>query len=38
MLLALDWAGGVYLWKDAHVVAPLTVGLVTLVAFAIYGK
>ncbi|KAH6720066.1 major facilitator superfamily domain-containing protein [Leptodontidium sp. MPI-SDFR-AT-0119] len=36
MLLALDWAGGVYLWKDAHVVAPLTVGLVTLVAFAIY--
>ncbi|KAH9211206.1 major facilitator superfamily domain-containing protein [Leptodontidium sp. 2 PMI_412] len=36
MLLALDWAGGVYPWKDAHVVAPLTVGLVTLVAFAIY--
>ncbi len=38
MLLALDWAGGVYTWQDAHVVAPLTVGLVALVAFAVYGE
>lgn len=38
MLLALDWAGGVYKWHDAHVVAPLTVGLVALVGFAAYGK
>ncbi|CZR54295.1 uncharacterized protein PAC_04179 [Phialocephala subalpina] len=36
MLLALDWAGGVYKWHDAHVVAPLTVGLVALVGFAVY--
>jgi hypothetical protein len=38
MLLALDWAGGVYPWHDKHVVAPLTIGLVSLVAFALYGK
>jgi len=38
MLLALDWAGGVYPWKDVHVVAPLTIGLVALVAFAGYGE
>lgn len=38
MLLALDWAGGVYEWHDAHVVAPLTVGLVALVAFCAYGE
>ncbi|KAG0646930.1 Core trichothecene cluster (CTC) 12 [Hyphodiscus hymeniophilus] len=36
MLLALDWAGGVYPWHDAHVVAPLTVGLVSLIAFCLY--
>lgn len=38
MLLALDWAGGAYTWSDAHVVTPLTVGLVLLIAFAGYGK
>lgn len=37
-LLALDWAGGVYPWHDKHVVAPLTVGLVCLVGFCIYGE
>ena len=37
MLLALDWAGGVYPWHDKHVLAPLTVGLVSLVAFCVYG-
>jgi MFS family permease len=37
MLLALDWAGGVYSWGDAHVAAPLTVGLVCLVLFGVYG-
>ncbi|KAK3694188.1 major facilitator superfamily domain-containing protein [Podospora appendiculata] len=36
MLLALDWAGGAYTWSDAHVAAPLSVGLVLLVAFALY--
>ena len=38
MLLALDWAGGTYGWSDAHVAAPLTIGLVLLVAFVLYGK
>ncbi|KAK3336331.1 major facilitator superfamily domain-containing protein [Cercophora scortea] len=36
MLLALDWAGGAYTWSDAHVSAPLSVGLVLLVAFGLY--
>ncbi|RDL37386.1 MFS general substrate transporter [Venustampulla echinocandica] len=35
-LLALDWAGGSYTWHSNHVVAPLVVGLVSLLAFAIY--
>ncbi|TVY50544.1 Trichothecene efflux pump TRI12 [Lachnellula cervina] len=35
-LIALDWAGGVYPWHDKHVVAPLVIGVVTLVAFAVY--
>lgn len=38
MLLALDWAGGVYPWHDVHIVAPLTIGLVSLVAFCLYGR
>ena len=38
MLLALDWAGGVYPWHDKHVVAPLTIGLVSLVGFCLYGE
>ena len=38
MLLALDWAGGAYAWHDPHVVANLTVGLVLLVAFCLYGR
>jgi hypothetical protein len=37
LLLALTWAGGAYAWSDAHVAAPLTVGLVLLVAFCVYG-
>lgn len=37
MLLALDWASGAYGWSDAHVVAPLTIGLVLLVCFCLYG-
>lgn len=36
-LLGLNWAGGVYPWSDAHVVAPLTIGLVLLVVFGLYG-
>ncbi|KAK3330722.1 major facilitator superfamily domain-containing protein [Apodospora peruviana] len=36
ILLALDWAGGAYSWSDAHVAAPLTIGLVLLVTFCLY--
>ena len=36
LLLALTWAGGAYSWSDAHVAAPLAIGLVLLVAFCIY--
>ena len=38
MLLALDWAGGAYAWSDIHVAVPLSIGLVMLVAFGLYGK
>lgn len=37
LLLALDWAGGAYAWSDAHVAAPLGIGLGLLVLFALYG-
>ncbi|EME88906.1 uncharacterized protein MYCFIDRAFT_201708 [Pseudocercospora fijiensis CIRAD86] len=36
MLLALDWAGGAYAWSDAHVAAPLGIGLGVLVLFCLY--
>lgn len=37
-LLALDWTGGTYEWHDAHVIAPLVVGIVLLIGFGLYGK
>lgn len=37
MLLALDWAAGEYAWSSATVIAPLTIGLVLLVLFLLYG-
>lgn len=37
-ILALDWTGGTYEWHDAHVAAPLPIGIVLLIAFGIYGK
>ncbi|EXJ87408.1 hypothetical protein A1O3_04368 [Capronia epimyces CBS 606.96] len=36
LLLALDWAGGAYAWSDAHVAAPLGLGLGFLALFCIY--
>ncbi|KAH7126497.1 major facilitator superfamily domain-containing protein [Dactylonectria estremocensis] len=36
MLLALNWSGGTYPWSDAHVIAPLAVGLALLVMFGLY--
>lgn len=38
MLLALNWAGGAYKWSDAHVAAPLSVGLAMLLCFGLYGR
>lgn len=37
MLLALDWAGGAYAWSNPHVAVPLSLGLVMIAGFAIYG-
>ncbi|RYP72435.1 hypothetical protein DL771_004230 [Monosporascus sp. 5C6A] len=36
MLLALDWAGGVYAWADPRVAVPLALGLGLLILFALY--
>jgi hypothetical protein len=38
MLLALDWAGGAYHWSDPHVAVPVSIGLVLLVVFGLYGE
>lgn len=37
MLLALNWAGGKYKWSNPHVYANLAIGIVLLIAFALYG-
>lgn len=36
-LLALDWVSS-YTWANAHVIAPLCIGVVSLLAFSLYGK
>ncbi|OCT48002.1 hypothetical protein CLCR_04088 [Cladophialophora carrionii] len=36
IILALDWTGGTYPWRDAHVIAPLVVGIVLLIFFGFY--
>lgn len=36
-LLAFDWLGGSYQASDVHFIAPLTIGLVGLLAFSLYG-
>ena len=38
LLLSLNWAGGAYKWSDPHVAANLSIGLVALLAFGVYGK
>lgn len=37
LLLALDWAGGAYAWSNAHVAAPLGLGLGLTLLFGLYG-
>uniref|UniRef100_A0A0D2Y4B9 Major facilitator superfamily (MFS) profile domain-containing protein n=1 Tax=Fusarium oxysporum (strain Fo5176) TaxID=660025 RepID=A0A0D2Y4B9_FUSOF len=36
ILIALTWAGPVYPWSDARILAPLIIGLVGLVGFVLY--
>ncbi|KAG4295058.1 hypothetical protein FPRO06_01642 [Fusarium proliferatum] len=36
ILIALTWAGPVYPWSDARILAPLIIGLLGLVGFVIY--
>jgi hypothetical protein len=36
LLLAFDWAGGTYVWRDAHVLGPLITGIVLLIFFGLY--
>jgi hypothetical protein len=38
VILALDWTGGTYPWSNAHIGAPLGVGLALLIGFGVYGK
>ena len=37
MLLALNWAGGRYKWSSPYVAATLSIGIVFLIAFCLYG-
>ena len=37
-LIPLNWAGGKYQWHDPRVYGMLTVGVITLIAFLLYGK
>ncbi|KAJ7043033.1 MFS general substrate transporter [Mycena alexandri] len=36
LLLAFDWAGGTFLWHDAHVIGPLVTGAILLLFFGLY--
>ncbi|KAJ6622019.1 major facilitator superfamily domain-containing protein [Mycena sp. CBHHK59/15] len=36
LLLAFDWAGGTFAWRDAHVLGPLVTGVVLLIFFGLY--
>jgi len=37
LLMALNWASGLYPWSNVHVVVPLVLGLVCLCLFGLYG-
>jgi MFS family permease len=37
VILALDWTGGTYPWSNAHIGAPLGVGIALLIGFGLYG-
>jgi hypothetical protein len=38
LLLSLNWAAGLYAWSNAHVAAPLGIGLVLFLIFCLYGR
>lgn len=38
IVTSLTWGGNQYSWNDAHVVALLVVGVVSLVVFGCYGR
>jgi hypothetical protein len=35
-LMGLSWGGGLYPWKSVHVIATIVIGLLLLIAFALY--
>jgi hypothetical protein len=37
-MIPLIWAGSIYPWKSAHVIAMLVVGPVLLISFGFYGS
>jgi len=37
-LLGLSWAGGAYEWNSPEVVVPLTISLLFILGFGVYGK
>jgi MFS family permease len=37
-LIGLSWGGQVYPWTSAHVLSTIIIGILTLVAFGLYGK
>lgn len=37
VLMALNWASGLYPWSNTHVLVPLAIGLFCLALFGVYG-
>lgn len=37
LLMALNWASGLYSWSNTHVAVPLAIGIFCLILFGIYG-
>lgn len=37
-LLGLSWGGGQYAWSSGRVIATMVIGVVTLIAFVLYGN
>lgn len=37
LILGISWGGGLYPWASANSIAPIVIGIVTLIAFGFYG-